>query len=226
VQSPPVLRLVAQNDPAVHAHVTYPGKEMWRRNLSLWALVGRWWPVPVVLCGSLVIQKVFFESRYDVAGHAAGHLSSASTFFFACAVVIILLWATPSALREPDVLVACAAWLAATALVLVGNVRVVDALVDAGLGQTPTGSIPASADIEAAHDLANLAPWCAVITALGVTAALWWRGHVSTRVAVGAAVGTVLIPPWIVPGAGVIVLVVARCIARGRSLGEDVTLRS
>ena len=121
--------------------VAYRGKEMWRRNLSLWALVGRWWPVPVVLCSSLLIQKVFFESRYDVAGHAAEHLSSASTFFFACAVVIILLWATPSALRQPDVLVACAAWLAATALVLVGNVRVVNALVDAGLGQTPTGRI-------------------------------------------------------------------------------------
>jgi len=199
---------------------------MWRRNLSLWALVGRWWPVPVVLCSSLLIQKVFFESRYDVAGHAAEHLSSASTFFFACAVVIILLWTTPSALRQPDVLVACAAWLAATALVLVGNVRVVNALVDAGLGQTPTGRIPASAGIEAAHDLANLAPWFAVIAALGVTAALWRHRHASTRVAVGAAVATVLFPPWILPGAGMIVLVVARCIARGKSLDQDATLRS
>jgi len=64
---------------------------MQRRLGSTVALARRWSPVPALLGSSLVIQKLFFESRYDVAGHAAGHLSSATAPFFATAVVI-LLW--------------------------------------------------------------------------------------------------------------------------------------
>src|SRR3954454_8411942 len=105
---------------------------------GLAAVAGRWWPVPVVLSTSIVVQKLLFESRYDVSGHAAGHLSSATAPFGAFAFAAILLWTTPSGRRQPDVLLACAAWLTATVLVLVGNVRVVDDLVDAGLGRAPT----------------------------------------------------------------------------------------
>src|SRR5437660_1249618 len=50
-------------------------------------LVRRWWPVPALIVSSLVVQKVFFESRYDVSGHAAEHLSSANAPFAAFAVV-------------------------------------------------------------------------------------------------------------------------------------------
>ena len=50
----------------------------------------------------------------------------------------------------------------------------------------------------------------------------WQRGHVSRNVAIGAALLSVVVPPWIVPGAGVIVLVVARCIAYARSWSEGV----
>ena len=84
--------------------------------------------MPVVLVGSLTVQKVMFESRYDVSGHAAEHLSSATAPFAAFAAVVILLWATPTARSQADVLIACLAWVAATVLVLVGNVRVVDPL--------------------------------------------------------------------------------------------------
>jgi hypothetical protein len=190
------------------------------------AALGRWWPVPVILGVSLVIQKVFFESRYDVSGHAAEHLSSATAPFLAAAVVIILLWATPPARRQLDVLVTGAAWLVATVLILVGNVRVIDALLRAGMGHTPTDQVAHSGDIESAHDLANLAPWLAVVAALMLTAALWRRRHVSARVAIGGGILNVLFPPWIIPGAGVIVLVIARCLSRGRSLRAAANLRS
>src|SRR6478735_9350801 len=95
------------------------------------AVARRWWPVPLMLASSLVVQKLLFESRYEVSGHAAGHLSSATAPFGAFAFAGILLWTTPTGRRQPDVLLTCFAWLAATVLVLVGNVRVVDDLVDA-----------------------------------------------------------------------------------------------
>jgi len=167
----------------------------------------------VVLASSIVVQTLLFESRYDVSGHAAGHLSSATAPFGAFALVAILLWSTPTGRRQPDVLVACLAWLAATVLVLVGNVRVVDALVDAGLGRAPTEGLPDVAD----HGLANLAPWLAVVAAVTMAGVFWRRGHVSRRVAVGSALLSVVFPPWIIPGAGVLVLVVARCIVYARS---------
>ena len=184
-------------------------------------LVRRWWLLPVALATSVVAQKVFFESRYDVSGHAAEHLSSAGAPFAAFALVAILLFLTPRARRQPLVLLTCTAWLVSTVVVLVGNVRVIDALVRAGMGHTPTSQLVADAKIESAHDLANLAPWFGLLAALALTAALWRFGHVSTRVAIGAAVLSVIVPPWIIPGAGVLVLVVARGIAYHREGEPD-----
>ena len=150
--------------------------------------VRRWWPVPVLLAASLVVQTAFFESRYDVSGHAAEHLSSASVAFFAFALVAILLYVTPLARRQPLVLVTSAMWLFSTVLVLVGNVRVVDALVGAGMSDTPTSQLIVDDTLDSAHDLANLAPWLGVLTAIALTGALWRYRHVSGRVAVGSAV--------------------------------------
>jgi hypothetical protein len=89
--------------------------------------------------------------------------------------------------------------------------------VDAGLGHAPTEGLPDVAD----HGLANLAPWLAVVAAVAMASVLWRRGHVSLRVALGAGLLSVVFPPWIIPGAGVVVLVVARCIAKARSLNQS-----
>ena len=189
---------------------------MVRSMSGLDSTVWRWWPVPVILASSVTVQKVFFENRYEVSGHAAGHLDSATAPFGALAFIAILLWVTPAGRRQADLLVGCLAWLAATVLVLVGNVRVVNDLVDAGLSHAPTENLPDVAD----HGLANLAPWLAVVAAVAMAGVLGRRGHISRNVAIGAALLSVLFPPWIVPGAGVIVLVVARCIAYARSPSE------
>src|SRR5438477_9958629 len=101
-------------------------------------LVRRWWLFPVALATSFVAQKVFFENRYDVSGHAAEHLSSAGAAFAVFAFVAILPFPTPRARREPVLVLAGAARLVGTGLVLVGNFRVSDAVVRAGSGQSPT----------------------------------------------------------------------------------------
>ena len=184
-------------------------------------LVRRWWPVPVLLVGVTLAQKVFFENRYDVSGHASGHLQGATAVFPAVVIVGTLLYATPRARRQPVVLLTCAMWLLSTVLVLVGNLRVVDALVGAGLSDTPTSLLVMTKTLESAHDLANLAPWLAVVSALAVTGAFWHYGHISARVAVGAAVLSVIFPPWIIPGAGVLVITIARCIAFQREESHE-----
>jgi hypothetical protein len=186
------------------------------------SLLRTWWPLPVIVGSSLIVQKVFFESRYDVSGHAAEHLSSASAPFAAVVAVVILLYATPPARRQPVVLLASVAWLLSNVLVLIGNVRVIDALVRAGAGNVPTSQLEKTASIASAHDLANLAPLLGVLTALVLTGTLWYYGHLSGRVAIGAAVVSVIFPPWIAAGAGVYVATVARCITYQRTLRIEV----
>ena len=95
----------------------------------------------------------------------------------AAAVVAILLWATPRARRQIDVLAAAAAWFGTTVLVMLGNLRVVDDLVAAGYSHTPTDSVPDVAD----HTLANSSIWYAVVAALVLVASFRWRTHRQPR---------------------------------------------
>jgi hypothetical protein len=175
-------------------------------------LAREFWPVPLFLAAAIVAQQVLFKSRYDVGGHAGEHLGGASAPFMAAAVLGILFWATPGARRQVDLLVAAAAWLGMTIVVMIGNLRVVDDLVAAGYSHTPTSTVPDVAD----HSLANSSVWYAVLAALALPLLLRRRGHVGDRAAIGA-VAAMIFPPWIIPGAGVVVLAIVRCVARARN---------
>ncbi|MEP7114043.1 MAG: hypothetical protein ABI862_12310 [Ilumatobacteraceae bacterium] len=167
-----------------------------------------WWPVPVCVGASVVAQIVTFTSRYDVGGHAAGHLSGASIPFFAAALLALTFSATPSARHQVDLLLASGIWLATTVLVMIGNLRVVDDLIAAGYSHTPTSSVPDVAD----HGLANSSVWYAEVAALVLIAAWRRRGHIGTRASLAAVVTTVIVPPWMMPGAGMIVLAIVRLV--------------
>ena len=171
------------------------------------------WPVPAFIATALTAQRLVLSSRDNVGGHAAEHLNGASAPFMAAAMLSILFWATPRARRQIDLLVIGSVWFATTLLVMLGNLRVVDDLVDAGYSNTPTGSVPEVAD----HSLANSSVWYAVAAALLLVAAWRRRRHIGNRATIGAVVATVIIPPWIIPGAGVIVVAIVRLVQRGRA---------
>ena len=175
-------------------------------------IVRTWWPLPALIATALTAQQLLVSSRYDVGGHAAEHLTGASAPFMAAAVLSILVWTTPLARRQVDLLVIGGIWFATTLLVMLGNLRVVDDLVAAGYSSTPTGSVPNVAD----HSLANSSVWYAEVAALLLVAAWRRRRHVGNRATIGAVVATVIIPPWIIPGAGVIVLAIVRLVKRRR----------
>ena len=168
-------------------------------------VVHRWAPVAFVLVAAVVAQRLVLGRRYDVGGHAAEHLTGASAPFMAVVVVTLLARAEPRVARSPAVLVAVLMWLATTVLVMVGNLRVVDDLVAAGHAKTPTSSVPDIAD----HSLANAAPWLAVAASLAVVLTCRRSRIIGNGLAYGAAATSVLVPPWIIPGAGVIVVTVA-----------------
>lgn len=189
-----------------------------KRASRLTHVVRALWPVPALIATSLIAEQLLVTSRYDVGGHAAGHLASASAPFMAAAILCILFWTTPLARRQADLLVVGGVWFATTLLVMVGNLRVVDDLVAAGYSHTPTGSVPDVAD----HSLANSSVWYAVVAALVLVAAWRRRRHIGNRATIGAVVATVIIPPWIIPGAGVIVLAIVRVVQCSRAAEIDI----
>jgi hypothetical protein len=177
-------------------------------------IVRAWWPLLALVATALTAQQLLLSSRYDVGGHAAEHLTGASAPFMSAAILSILFWTTPLARRQVDLVVTGGVWFAATLLVMLGNLRVVDDLVAAGYSRTPTGSVPDVAD----HSLANSSVWYAEVAALLLVAAWRRRRHIGNRATIGAVVATVIIPPWIIPGAGVIVLAIVRLVKRGRAV--------
>lgn len=155
-------------------------------------------------------------SRYDVAGHAAEHLSSASAPFAATALLAVILWSTPGARRRPDVLLAGLVWWCVTVAVMAGNLRVVDDLVRAGYSTTPTSSVPDVAD----HGLANASVWWALAAAVAFVAVFHLRGFIGTGATIGA-LAAMVVPPWIFPGAGMVVVAIACCVRRSRRHSQD-----
>jgi hypothetical protein len=177
------------------------------------AIARRWWPIPVAVGLSLLIQTAAYTSRYDVGGHAAGHLSSGSFVFLATVVAGVLLGTTPATRRSAFVLVGLATWLGAGVAIAIGNVRVVDALIDAGQATTSTGNLVESSAVSDSHWLANTAPLLAVAGAFIVVLGMYRVRAASARLAGAAAVLNVLVPPWILPGFGVVVVAIARVVA-------------
>jgi hypothetical protein len=91
-------------------------------------VIRSWWPVAAFLVPVLVVQTVW-SARYDVAGHAADHLQSATPVFPMAFLSAVLLWALPGRGRRDRVLwLLLAAAIASCLVVLAGNVRVIDAI--------------------------------------------------------------------------------------------------
>ena len=174
----------------------------------------RWWPLAAIFGGAIVVQTVLLAGR-DAKGHAAGHLDSGKFVFLAVALVVTILWATPDARRRVGVLAAAAAWLGAVEAFAVGNLRVVDAIGGADWTADEADRFGASLPgFESGHDLAEVAAPIALVAAIALAVVIWRGAYVSTRAAVGACATSVLVPFFLIPGAGVAVLAVSVCLRR------------
>ena len=125
-------------------------------------------------------------------------------------------------------LVGLATWLGAGVAIAIGNMRVVDALIDAGQATASTSSLVESSAVNDAHWLADTAPFFAVAGAFVVVLGMYLVRAASARLAGLAAVLNVLVPPWILPGFGVVLVAIARVIAAekaARSTGASLLER-
>jgi hypothetical protein len=165
-----------------------------------------WWPVAAFLLPVLVVQSVW-SARYDVAGHAADHLQSATPVVPMVFLSAVLLW------------LLLAAAIVSCLVVMVGNVRVIDAIGGTTWSDTQASQLgPTRPGFESGHDLAELGAWGAVLATVLVAGLLWLRRLVSAKVAVAAAAVSLVFPHFIAPGAGMVVLVLSAAVARSRDL--------
>src|SRR4029453_8491668 len=176
-----------------------------------------WWPLAAFLVPVLVAQTLW-SGRYEVAGHAADHLQSATPVFPMIFLSAVLLWALPGRGRRDRLLwLLLAAAITSCLVVLVGNVRVIEAIDGATWTDAQASQLgPARPGFDAGHDLAQLGAWGALLTAMLVAGLLWQRRLVSAKVAAAAAVVSLVVPSFIAPGAGIVVLVVSAAVAHAR----------
>ena len=183
--------------------------------------VSRWWPVPAFFIGVGAMQAVT-TARIEAHGHAAGHLGSASALFPMVGLYATLIWALPRARRKPELWALGAILGAGLAAVMAGNLRVVDAIGGETWTDAHADALGAGrSGFASGHDLAGTGSLVCVAAVLLIAVALLLRGTASRRVGIGAIVASVLFPPWIVPGAGLVVLAVAACLARRRLFADS-----
>jgi hypothetical protein len=189
------------------------------------AFLRRWWPVAAFLVPVLVVQAVW-SSRYHLAGHAADHLQSATPVFPMAFLSAVLLWALPGRGRRDLLLwLLVVAAIASCLVVLAGNARVIDAIGGATWNDAQASQLgPTRSGFESGHDLAEVGAWGAVLATMLVAGLLWLRGLVSARVAVAAALVSLVFPHFIAPGAGLVVLVISVAVTRWRRLARSRSL--
>ena len=132
----------------------------------------------------------------------------------------VLLWALPGRGRRDRLLwLLLAAAIASCLVVLAGNVRVIDAIGGVTWSDAQASQLgPTRPGFESGHDPAELGAWGAVLATMLVAGLLWRRRLVSAKVAVAAAMVSLVFPHFIAPGAGVVVLAVSVAVARVREL--------
>jgi hypothetical protein len=144
--------------------------------------------------------------------------------FFGSVLIAVIVWSTPPTRRWPDVWIASGIWIAALVGVAIGNLRVVDAIGGADWTNEEAAVLGAGLPgFESGHDLAEISMWLAVAAAIVLSIVLLLRSQISRAVAIGAILVSLLFPPWFFPGAGVVVLAIALCLARNRMLNETAT---
>ena len=183
--------------------------------------VRHWWPITAMLAVIITVQIIWF-GRYHASGHAAGHLASATMIFGVVFALAVLVWASPPLLRRRPELWALAAAVAASAVIpTVGNLRVVTAIgADDWTDSQASASGPSRPGFGSGHALAERGVLYVIGFAVLLAAWLWHKHAVGKGVGLTAIVLSLIFPPWIFPGAGLIVLTVTTVIRRSRRLRQ------
>ncbi len=181
----------------------------------------QWWPIPAMLAPIIAAQIIWF-GHYHASGHAAGHLTSATMIFGVVFALAVLVWASqPLLRRRAELWVLATAVAVSTLIPTIGNLRVVIAIGTADwTDNQASASGPSRPGFVSGHALAERGVWYVIGFAVLLAAWLWFKHAVGNGVGIAAIVLSLIFPPWIFPGAGLLVLTAATVIRRSRRLRQ------
>ena len=173
-----------------------------------------------MLAAILAMQRLWFGRYSATSGHAAGHLGNATLAFGMTFIIAVLVWAAPSQIRRRvELWILSAAVLLSGFFATAGNLRVVDAIGNNNWSDPQAGSLgPSRPGFSSGHDLAERSSL--IIVACAVLLAVWMlrRHAVATRVGIAAIVLNIIVPYWMFPGFGIIVIATAFVLAKAQRL--------
>jgi type IV secretory pathway TrbD component len=178
--------------------------------------------VAVIVISFVGIDAVMTAVVGAEGPHARGHLASANAALHLIPVLAVVLWALPPDRRKgPEwttvLVLVVAVIVAGIAVDVAGNPRVVDAIGDSAWNDTQVEALgPSRLGFESGHDLAGQGMW--IIVAGAIALALVMIAVRAVRPLTGAAscALSLVFPPWIAPGFGIVVVTVAGLRARNR----------
>ena len=182
-------------------------------------LFNRWWPIPAFIAGSVIVQ-ILTSPHPTPIGHAAGHYGNATVLFAIGPIVAITVWASAANVRRRPVFwFFNAALLAATAVVYAANMQIVNAI---GGERWTNDQVelfgPTRPGFEAGHVLTQRAELASAVIMV-VFAVCLGRWHALKPAVVAAiVVVSIIVPPWIFPGRGIVIIAIAFLHQRAKRL--------
>jgi hypothetical protein len=178
-----------------------------------------WWPIPFFLVIA-AMGKLLLTQGYDAKGHAADHLSSANAIFPMLAVFAVIVWSSSGARRRPEIWALGGLLGITLSMVLIGNLEVVNAIGGQTWTDAQADSLgPGRVGFASGHTLSEVGMWSTVAVTLMIAIVLLRRHLLTRRQAITASIVSIIFPPFLIPGAGLIVVAVALCWTRGAQLG-------
>ncbi len=159
----------------------------------------------------IVLANVTTGALVEANGsHARDHLASGQSGLPHVAVLAVIFWALPRDRRPMLAWVAALVILVGVGLVTVGNLQVVDAIGDEAWNDAQAERLgPSRPGFDEGHDLASVGMWIVVAGAVAFAVILMVIGAIA-RLAGILSIGISLVfPPWIAPGFGLVVVAIA-----------------
>jgi hypothetical protein len=164
-------------------------------------------PLAGILAAIIAVQA-WWARGYSPTGHASEHFSSATVVFGIAFMLSAVVWALPSRIRRQPALWVLVSLVAVAAVVNAqGNLQVVDAIGNENWSLDDVASLgPIREGFDEGHARAELGGLAGVVAAGSLIVWLGARRVISRRLCLGAVVACVLVPYWIFPGFGLVIV--------------------
>ncbi len=167
---------------------------------------------------TVIMMNLVTAALFEANGsHARDHLASAQGPLPLIPLLAVVIWALPPDRRRVGVWGATLVIIVGAVVDVSGNLKVIDAIGGAQWNDAQAARLGSShPGFEGGHSLADIGMRIIVAGAMAFALLLVAYRAVRPTVGIASAALTLVFPPWIAPGFGVIIIAVALLWAKNR----------